>query len=198
MLAYMITPMSISAMIRNEREALGLSMRDLASLAGISYPTISRIENGHEDPRWDTLTKIAAALGKTLAPSFETRPILRLADIDVDGITGEPDWTRLRSFADQITLHPEWTAAAIADAPSPGSLFMSNLLAAIAEKLADEAKLPRPGWAKQIPALASPWEAPATPTRRAINAEKTPAQFAARRITLPERTIWRERELIPT
>ena len=185
-------------MIRNEREALGLSMRDLAALAGISYPTISRIENGHEDPRWDTLTKIAAALGKTLAPMFETRPILRLADIDIEGTTGEPDWTRLRSFADQITLHPEWTAAAIADAPSPGSSFMSNLLAAIAEKLADDAKIQRPRWTKRIAALESPWEAPATPRRRAMNAQNTPAQFAARHITLPERTIWRERELIPT
>jgi len=31
-----------------------------------------------------------------------------------------------------------------------------------------------------------------------MNAENTPAQFAARRITLPERAIWRDRELIPT
>ncbi len=190
--------MTISAMVRIEREALGLSMRDLAALAGISYPTISRIENGHEDPRWDTLTKIAAALGKTLAPTFETQPILRLADIDVDGATSEPDWTRLRSFADQISLHPEWTAVAIADAPSSSAAFMSNLLAAIAEKLADDAGIQRPGWTKQVAALESPWEAPATPPRRAINAENTPAQFAARRITLPERAIWRERELIPT
>ena len=184
-------------MIRTERKALGLSMRDLAAVAGISYPTISRIENGHEDPRWGTLTKIAAALGKTLAPTFETRPMLGLADVDVDGTTGEPDWTRLRSFADQITLHPEWTAAAIADAPSPGSLLMSNLLAAIAEKLADDAGIQRPGWTKQVAALESQWEAPATPRRRAMNAENTPAQFAARRITLPERAIWRDRELIP-
>lgn len=190
--------MLISAFVRTEREALGLSIRDLAALAGISYPTISRIENGHEDPRWDTLTKIAAALGKALAPTFETESILRLADIDVDDTTGEPDWTRLRSFADQITLHPEWTAAAIADAPSPGSPFMSNLLAAIAEKLADDASIQRPGWTKQTAPLESPWEAPATPRRRAENAENTPAQFAARRITLPERTIWRDRELIPT
>ncbi len=185
-------------MIRSERVALGLSMRDLAALAGISYPTISRIENGHEDPRWETLTKIAAALGKTVAPTFDARPILRLADIDLDGTTGEPDWTRLRLFADQITLHPEWTAAAIATAPSSGSSFMSNLLAAIAEKLADDARIQRPGWTKQIAALKSPWEAPATPRRRAMNAENTPAQFAARRITLPERAIWRDRELIPT
>ena len=189
--------MSISAMIRTERETLGLSMRDLAALAGVSYPTISRIENGHEDPRWDTLTKIAAALGKTLAPTFETRPILRLADIDVDGATGEPDWTRLRSFADQITLHPEWTAAAIADAPSQDSPFMSNLLAAIAEKLADDAKIQPPDWTKRTVALESRWEAPATPRRRAMHAENTPAQFAARGITLPKRAIWRDRELIP-
>ena len=191
--------MLVSAMIRMEREALGLSMRDLAALAGISYPTISRIENGHEDPRWETLTKIAAALGKTLAPTFETRPILRLADIGVDGATGEPDWTRLRAFADQITLHPEWTAAAIADAPAPdSSSFMSNLLAAIAEKLAEDAKIQPPGWTRQIEALESPWEAPATPRRRAMNVESTPARFAARNITLAERTIWRDRELIPT
>ncbi|MFT6290408.1 MAG: transcriptional regulator with XRE-family HTH domain [Ilumatobacter sp.] len=189
--------MSISAMIRTEREMLGLSMRDLAALAGVSYPTISRIENGHEDPRWDTLTKIAAALGKTLSPTFETRPILRLADIEVDGSKGEPDWTRLRSFADQISLHPEWTAAAIADAPSSGSSFMSNLLAAIAEKLADDAGIRRPRWTKQVAALASLWEAPETPRRRAMNAENTPAQFAARHITLPKRAIWRDRELIP-
>ncbi|WP_395152459.1 helix-turn-helix domain-containing protein [Ilumatobacter sp.] len=190
--------MTISAMIRNERDALGLSIRDLAALAGISYPTISRIENGHEDPRWDTLTKISAALGKTLVPTFETRPILRLAEIDIDGTTGEPNWTLLRSFADQITLHPEWTAAAIADVPSSGSSFMSNLLAAIAERLADNARIQRPGWTKQVAALESPWAAPATPRRRAMNAENTPAQFAARRITLPERAIWRDRELIPT
>ena len=184
-------------MVRTEREALGLSIRDLATLAGISYPTISRIENGHEDPRWETLTKIAAALGKTLAPTFESRPILRLADIDVDGAAREPDWTLLRSFADQITLHPEWTAAAIAAAPSSDSSFMSNLLAAIAEKLADDARIQRPGWTKQIAALEAPWEAPATPRRGAMNAENTPAQFAARRITLSERAIWRDRELIP-
>ena len=75
---------------------------------------------------------------------------------------------------------------------------MSNLLAAIAEKLADDARIQRPGWTKRIAALESPWEAPATPRRRAMNAENTPAQFAARRITLPERAIWRDRELIPT
>lgn len=184
-------------MIRTEREALGLSIRDLAMLAGISYPTISRIENGHDDPRWETLTKIAAALGKTLAPAFENRPILRLADIALDGNNGEPDWTLLRSFADQITLHPEWTAVAIADDPSPGSRFMSNLLAAIAEKLADDAKIQPPGWTKKIAPLETPWAAPATLRRQAMNAANTPAQFAARRITLPERAIWREREQIP-
>ncbi len=185
-------------MIRHEREALGLSMRDLAALAGVSYPTISRIENGHEDPRWDTLTKIAAALGKTLAPMFEAQAMMRLADIGAKGDTGEPDWTRLRSFADQIALHPEWTAAAIADAPSSGSSVMTNLLAAVAEKLADDAGIQRPGWTKKVAALESPWEAPATPRRRAMNAENTPAQFAARRITLTQRAIWRDRELIST
>ncbi|MFN3254796.1 MAG: helix-turn-helix domain-containing protein [Ilumatobacter sp.] len=164
----------------------------------VAYPTISRIENGHDDLRRDTLMKIAAALGKRLVPTFEARTMIRLADIGVPRDTDEPDWTRLRSFADQIALHPEWTAAAIADAPSSGSPLMSNLLAAIAEKLADDSGIQRPGWTKEVAPLESPWEAPATPQRRATNAENTPAQFAARRITLAERAIWRDRELIST
>jgi predicted transcriptional regulator len=41
--------------VRAGRARLGLSTRDLAHLAGVAYPTISRIENGHVQPRWSTL-----------------------------------------------------------------------------------------------------------------------------------------------
>ena len=44
LLVNLLTPMdNISDLIRTGRRELGLSTRSLASLAGVSYPTISRI-----------------------------------------------------------------------------------------------------------------------------------------------------------
>ena len=49
------------------RESSKLTQSDLESLTGIKRPVISRIENGHANPRIDTLLKLLAPLGKTLA-----------------------------------------------------------------------------------------------------------------------------------
>ena len=139
-------------MIRAERAELGLSLRDLAKLADVSYPTISRIENGQEQPRWDTLSKLSAALGKRLVASFEDLEVPRLADLAVDD--DEPDWTGLRGLVDHLRLHGELTAAAIAKAPPQCSPLIDSLLAGVAEKLADDASIQRPRWTSQIPPLA--------------------------------------------
>lgn len=189
------------ALIRAAREALGLSTRDLAVLAGVAYPTISRIENGHEQPRWDTLEKLAAALGRTWKPALEPVPAPRLADLahrwernrlgDV-----EPDWTRWRAFADRLRRHPELIAVALVDAPPrSGSVLVDNLLAATAEKLADEMGIRRPAWARRVAPLRRPWAAPGTPRMQAEHAAATPSQFAERNITLPWSAIWRDRTL---
>lgn len=196
-LAFTLTAMdSVGSLIRREREALGLSTRHLAKLAGVSFPTISRIENGHEEPRWGTMQKIAAALGKSCSFDDE-RNFTRLADLaEPTGRTvdNEPDWTRLRGFVDQISQHPELTAAATADPPPlTGSCLVDNLLAAIAEKLAADAGIRPPAWVATIGPLDTTWEAPSTPRRRAIAVAQTPAEFAARNIMLPASAIWRDR-----
>lgn len=194
----------ISEVIRGGRRELGLSTRSLAALAGVAYPTISRIENGHGQPRLDTLAKIAAALGKSVGPSFEPLPMVRLHDLSdkwsYDAIGDpQPDWTHWRAFADQLTLRPFLTAAAIAPTPMPsGSAFIDNLLAATAEKLADDASIPRPSWTLRFAPLRIPWRAPGTPRMRADHAARTPRQFADRNITLPATSIWRDRELVRT
>ena len=72
---------SLAQWLRRERTQLGLSTRDLARLEGVSYPTVSRIENGHEQPRWATLQKMFAVLGQGLAPTTSERDQLRLADL---------------------------------------------------------------------------------------------------------------------
>lgn len=49
-----------------ERANQQLTIRELASKAGVRHSTISDIENGHVKPRPITMAKIAKALGKDL------------------------------------------------------------------------------------------------------------------------------------
>jgi transcriptional regulator with XRE-family HTH domain len=53
--------------LRNER---GLNLVQLSKLAGVNKATISEIERGEANPRADTLTKIAVALGVTSAQMY--------------------------------------------------------------------------------------------------------------------------------
>ena len=186
--------------IRAERQALELSTRELARLSGVAYPTISRIENGHEQPRLETLMKLSRVLGKALVVAPELPAVPRLAHLaDCWGRDAHgqelPDWTRWRALVDRLRLHPELTALSLAEAPRPtGSPLVDNLLAALAEKLADDAKIRRPAWTREPKPLVDPWSAPATPRKHAQNVASTPEQFATRHITLPETALWRDRE----
>lgn len=186
----------LGELFRAERAELGLSLRDLATLADVSYPTISRIENGQDQPRWDTLSKLSAALGKRLVASFEDLEVPQLADVATDG--GEPDWTGLRGLVDHLRLHSELTAAAIAEAPARRSSLVDNLLAAVAEKLADDAGIRRPRWTIDISPLEQRWEAPGRPSRRDADAASTSPQFVDRNLVLPVSAIWRGHELVST
>lgn len=49
---------------RNER---GISQRELEELSGVKQPVISRMEAGATSPHLDTVIKVLAPLGKTLA-----------------------------------------------------------------------------------------------------------------------------------
>lgn len=49
---------------RNEK---GISQRELEQLSGVSQPVIARMEKGTTVPKLDTIMKVLAALGKTLA-----------------------------------------------------------------------------------------------------------------------------------
>lgn len=49
--------------LRAWREWRGLSQRELAARAHVSYTTISRLETGAERANWATLAKLAHGLG---------------------------------------------------------------------------------------------------------------------------------------
>lgn len=58
----------ITAIIR-QRNAMGLSQRDLASLCNVPQSTIARIESGKTYPRMDTLLKLLQHLNLSLSIS---------------------------------------------------------------------------------------------------------------------------------
>ena len=194
----MLTLMTIADAIRERRNSLGLSVRDVATLADVAYPTVSRIENGHEDPRWSTVSRVAEVLGIDL-PGQPSVPIVRLADLTntsgPNGVGGEQlDFTALRAVVDYLYLHPAQLARVIAPQPAPsGSPVLDNVLAAMAETLADGAGVARPVWARSVAPLATPWDSPATPGMRDRHLADTGPQFAERRVHVPTTALWRRR-----
>ncbi|MBL1126853.1 helix-turn-helix transcriptional regulator [Streptococcus suis] len=49
---------------RNEK---GISQKKLEEMSGVSQPVIARMETGKTSPQLDTVLKVLASLGKTLA-----------------------------------------------------------------------------------------------------------------------------------
>jgi transcriptional regulator with XRE-family HTH domain len=198
-LADMLTSMKgAAALIREAREESGLSLRGLADGSDVSYTTICRIEQGHIDPTTGTLRKLLGALGEELELGRRPAPAgPQLADLTDAWSTDrfgqdQPDWTRLRAFLDHLARRPELAVSAIRAKPAPSAtLFLDNLLAGIADKIADDAGSARPAWTKRVPRLVETWHSLGTPRLRAAAVTATPPQLAARRIVIPEASLWR-------
>jgi transcriptional regulator with XRE-family HTH domain len=60
----MKTQPTFPALLRQFREAAGISCNELARRAGISDGMISRMERGERTPTLETLRRLTAALGK--------------------------------------------------------------------------------------------------------------------------------------
>ena len=195
--------MDVAALVQDARKDANLYVRELAALEGVAASTVSRIERRQMDPTVGMLARLLLAAGQELEFTTHQTYVGRLgalADawrVGPDG-TDRPDWTRLRAFLDHLWLHPEVTGAAIADKPEPsGSPVMDNLLAGIAEKLSDDADLPRPSWAAEIPKLIKPWRTDATPRMHAAARAATPPQLESRGLTLSSESLWRDR-IVPS
>jgi transcriptional regulator with XRE-family HTH domain len=73
-----ITPSTpnVGARVRALRDAMGLSLRDLAQRSGVSAPMLSQVERGETSPTLVTAKRIAAGLDLTLSQ------LLRLDELE--------------------------------------------------------------------------------------------------------------------
>ena len=192
--------MSAGDLVRRAREDAGLSRSALAAKAGVPTSTVSRIEAGSSDPTVTMLSRLIAASGRHLSLTLDAvqdRPQRIAIEILTEAYTPDEklrkvNWPRLRGFLDQLTEHRELTADAIESPPHrTGDPAFDALLAGIAEKLADDAGIPRPRWTRSVPPSPTPWEAPGTPARVERARAQAPAQLAARNIWLAAHDLWR-------
>jgi HTH-type transcriptional regulator/antitoxin HipB len=61
--------------VRQAREHLGITQADLATRIGSTQPAIARLEAGGVTPSFDTLRRIAAALGLELVVELRARRV---------------------------------------------------------------------------------------------------------------------------
>jgi transcriptional regulator with XRE-family HTH domain len=198
--AYMLPLMADTATLVHEaRERAGLSRKALAKRAGVPVSTVSRIEEAEVDPTTTMLRRLLAAAGRTLDFATGAVPQDSVAAL-TDAWSASPggtkiNWTRLRAFLDALHAHPDRLGAAIATPPPrSGNDQLDNLLAALAEKLADDASMMRPRWCAAVHPLPVPWEPPGTPRMKASARRSAPKQFKDRNIWLAEHDLWRNRD----
>jgi hypothetical protein len=149
------------------------------------------------DPTIGMLTKLLEATGRDLEVSAKESAIPHLSDL-VDawqtdrGGQDRPDWTRLRAFLDLLARRPDLAGPATLRTPPPsGSRFMDNLLAGVAEKVSDDAGLPRPAWTRHVHALEHQWISAGTPRMQADAVATTPQQLRSRGIAMKAESLWR-------
>ena len=144
----MLHLVNAATIVQEARLDAGLSRAELARRAGVPRSTVTRMEDGLVDPTFGMLQRVLGAAHAALEVSAQPLPTLslaRLSDARSDTPWGETiDWTRLRATIDELMLHPDAVEAAITTPPArSGSARLDALLAGIAEKLADDAALPR-------------------------------------------------------
>lgn len=173
-------------LVREHREAAGLSVRALADAAGVAASTVHRIERGTLQPTVDTLRQILQAAGARLSVDAVVDHRLNLVglaraiagDLD-DGATAWPvrraaELTRrfLAATAD------EQRRMIAANPPTTGDVRWDAFVAALAQWLAGRAGLGVPPWATQPDRyLTDGWWVTTMDSMRAWEYAGSPAAF---------------------
>lgn len=198
MCAYTLTPVEVSEIIDRAKGSSGLSVRVLAGRAHVAASTITRIRAGTLAPTLPLVERLVDAAGFELQLELRRSGTPRTPRLgDLADAWSRPkghlrlDWTRWRAFLDALALHPDRVPDAIYVPPPPaGAKVVDALLAAVAEKLADDAGLPTPIWCVAAPSLDQPYE---PPVARRVPGRTVPPQLARRGLLIDVESLWRDR-----
>ncbi len=193
--------MDVAGLLFAVRESSGVPIRRLAEDADVAGSTITRIQAGVVDPAVGTLQRILAAAGFDLVISAVRHGTPHRAGLgDLTRAWSMRDgnvrlqWSQWRGFLDRLVLHPELIAEVIYPVPPPsGHRIVDSLIAAVAEKLADDAALPRPSWTGSVPGLVEPYS---PRTARQIAGRNVPIQLSERGLLIDAESLWRQPETI--
>lgn len=186
--------MEAAELVRRARASSRRTHRALAVDAGVATSTITRVQGGYIDPTVGVLDRLLESCGYELRLVAVPRGsgaslwLGDLADAWVTDREGERElaWTRWRAWLDHAALHPTEVPEAIYVPPPPAGWPVADaLLAAVAEKLADDGDLPRPSWTSGVPSLDQPFEP------RARRRSPVPDQLAARGLLIGASSLFR-------
>lgn len=150
------------------RQRAGLTQSELARRAGTSQPTLARYESGELVPRFETLTRLAAAAEHTMVVTMQPeirRGALTIDEvasdlrslIDSDGVAAL--WRRLLDFVDDFRGSSHAGKVWLIEVPPQliGDQRVDAAIAGIVEMLCSEASISVPLWANQLERFVAPW-----------------------------------------
>lgn len=174
--------------LKERRSHLGISQRQAAALAGVSYKTIQLIEGGSHNVSLSTLEALATALGypaHAIAHAIDTifdQPPESVLFTSMRMTHEKADW-RIPFFNFVDVFRRDRDLRCIATPPSPQlSPQLAALLASAVESLCAELDLPVPIWCKSIPPLSTPWFVANIENLKATALLESPVWFRKRTI----------------
>ena len=182
--------MEVTTLIRDARQAAGLTQVELADRAGTAQPAVAAYESGGKTPNLATLERLLGACEHDIEVSARPRmrrgaaSLAELAQtIEEDLAHGhEQDALRLLfGFADDFrgSSRPGRIALLQDDPPGTGDARFDAALAGVAEFFASEGALSAPVWVNEPDRFVEPWWFVATlPAFHAYTLANTPAVFA--------------------
>jgi transcriptional regulator with XRE-family HTH domain len=182
--------MKLTTLIRDARQAAGITQLELADRAGTAQPAVAAYESGGKTPNLGTLERLLGACEhdlEVLAHPRVRRGAASLAELSQtieEDLKQDQEADALRllfGFADDFrgSARPG-RIALLRDEPSDtGDARFDAALAGVAEFFAAESAIPAPAWVNASGRFVEPWWFVASrPAFHAYTLANTPAVFA--------------------
>ena len=142
----------IGTLVRSARRARRFSQRELARRAGLSQSRVAIAENAHEDPRFDTASRLLAGAGHRLYAAATTRDDVATITADIRHALARDD--RALAFRLFIQMNDNLVAErgllrgilAVTEPELTGSKSWDAAIAALVEYRLGREGVPAPSW----------------------------------------------------